>query len=65
MWEEMAERIRRLAKEVLGVSKCESGRMEGAWWWAEEVKEKVKVKHEKYIVLVGSKTYKEKEGNKV
>ena len=31
MWEEMADYIRRSAKEVLGVSKGGSGRMKGAW----------------------------------
>jgi len=43
MWEEMTECIRVSAKEVLGVSK-EGGRMEGTWWWSEEVKEQVKGK---------------------
>jgi len=40
--EEMADCIRRSAKEVLGVSREGSGRMKGAWWWSEEVKGKVK-----------------------
>ena len=44
MWEGMTECIRRSDKEVLAVSKGGSGRMEGAWWWSEEVKEKVKAK---------------------
>ena len=34
IWEEMAECIRRLAREVLGVSKGGGGRMRGAWWWS-------------------------------
>jgi len=44
IWEEMAECIRRSAREVLGVSTGGSGRMEGAWWWSEKVKAKVKAK---------------------
>jgi len=43
-WEEMADCIQNSAKEVLGVSKVGSGRLRGAWWWGEEVKEKVKAK---------------------
>ena len=65
MWEEMAECIRRSAKEVLGLSKGCSWRTKGAWWWSEEVKEKVKAaKQQKYKVLVGSSTAEEKEVNK-
>ena len=44
MWEEMVDCIQRSAKEVLGVSNGGSGKMRGAWWWGEEVKEKVKAK---------------------
>ena len=44
LWEEMAECIRRSAREVLGVAREESGRMKGAWWWSEELKVKVKAK---------------------
>jgi len=47
MWEEMANCIRRSAKELLGVSRVRSGRMRGAWWWGDEVKEKVKAKQER------------------
>ena len=39
--------------------------MKGAWWWSEEVKEKVKIKHEKYKALVGSRMDKEKQVNRV
>ena len=39
--------------------------MKGAWWWSEEVKEKVKVKLEKYKALVGSRTDEENKVNKV
>jgi len=62
----MAECIRRSAKEVLAVLKGGSRRVEGAWWWSEEVKEKVKATQEKYKkVLMGSRTDEEKEANKV
>ena len=54
IWEEMAGCIRKSAKEVLGVSRGGSERMEGAWWWSEEVKGKVKAKQEKYKALIGS-----------
>ena len=44
IWEEMAGCIRRSAREVLGVFREGSRRMDGAWWWSEEVKGKVKEK---------------------
>ena len=44
IWEDMADCIRRSAREILGVSRVGSGRMQGAWWWSEEVKGKVKAK---------------------
>jgi len=39
--------------------------MERAWWWSEDVKEKVKAKQEKYKALMDSRMDKEKETNKV
>jgi len=42
MWVVMAQCIRRSAKEVLGISRTGRGRIRGAWWWNEEVKEKVR-----------------------
>ena len=39
--------------------------MKGAWWWGEEVKEKVEAKQEKYKALVGSRTDEQKEVNRV
>ena len=61
----MADCIRRSAKEVLGVAKEGSGRMEGAWWWSEEVKGKVEAKQKKDKALVGSRTDEEKEVSRV
>jgi len=65
MWEEIADCIRRSAKEVLGVSKRVNGKMGGAWWWGEEVKEKVKAKQEKYKALVGNITDEKKKVNRM
>jgi len=65
VWEEMAECIRKSVREALGVYKEGSGRMKGAWWWSEEVKGKVKDKHEKYMALVGSKMDEEREVNRI
>ena len=65
IWEEMADCIRRSAREVLGVSREGSGRMKGAWWWSEEVKGKVKAKQEKFKALMESRTDAEVEFNKV
>ena len=65
IWEEMAECIRRSAREVLGVAREGSLRIKGAWWWSEEVKGKVKVKQEKYKALIESRTEDEVEFNKV
>jgi len=64
--EVMANCIRRSAREVLGVSREGGGvRMQGAWWWSEEVKGKVKAKQEKFKALVESRTEEEAEFNKV
>ena len=63
--EEMTDCIWNSAKEVLGVSRVGSGRLRGAWWWGEEVKEKVKAKQERYKALVDSRIYEKKEVNRV
>jgi len=39
--------------------------MQGAWWWSEEVKGKVKAKHEKFKALMESRTEEKVEFNKV
>jgi len=44
MWEALAGGIRESAKKVLGISRGGGSRLEGAWWWNDKVKEKVKVK---------------------
>ena len=61
----MADCIRRSARDFLGIFREGSGRMEGAWWWSEEVKGKVKVKQEKFKALMESRTEEEVEFNKV
>ena len=54
MWEAMAACIHRSAKEILGTSRRGGNRMKGAWWWNEEVKEKVKEKKEAYVEYMNS-----------
>ena len=46
MWEVMAKCIRTSAKEILGTLRRGGNKMKGAWWWNEEIKEKVKEKKE-------------------
>ena len=50
---------------MLGIANRGSGRMKGAYWWNEEVNEKVKAKREAYITLIGSGSKEEKEINTV
>ena len=47
----MAQCIRLSAKEVLGVSRGGGGRRIGAWWWNEEVREKIKEKQKAYAAF--------------
>ena len=54
MWDVVADCIRRAAKETLGLSRGGGNRMEGAWWWNEEVKAKVKAKKEAYAEFMSS-----------
>jgi len=46
MWEALADCIRRSAKEILDFSRSGGKKMERAWWWNEEAKERVKEKKE-------------------
>ena len=54
MWETTAESIRRSDKEILGTYRRGCNKMKGAWWWSEEVEEKVKEKKEAYAVFMNS-----------
>jgi len=65
MWEVMAECIRRSAKEILGNSRTGGSRINGVWWWNEEVKQKVNDKKEACTTFVNSETDEEKEISRV
>jgi len=54
MWKALTDCIRRSAKEVLGTSKRGGNKMKDAWWWNEEVKEKVRDKKEAYADFMNS-----------
>jgi len=54
MWEAVVDCIRKSAKETLGLFRGGGIRMEGAWWWNEGVKEKVKAKKEAYAEFLSS-----------
>jgi len=56
MWEAMAECIWRSANDALCVSRGGGDRIKGAWWWNEEVQEKVKMKQDAYAALIDSRT---------
>ena len=61
MWEALAGCIRESAKEILGISRGSARRLEGASWWNDEVKEKVKDKQNAYAALLECRTEEEKE----
>ena len=61
MWEALAGCIRESAKDVLGVSRGGGSRLERAWWWTNEVKEKVEVKQDAYAALNECSTEEERE----
>jgi len=61
MWEAIADCIRRSAKEILGSSRRGGNKMEGAWWWNEEVKEKVREKKEADAKVMNSGSDEERE----
>lgn len=46
--------LRDAAREMLGVSKGRSRGIRGAWWWNEEVQERVKSKQVAYAKLMSS-----------
>jgi len=61
MWEAMVDCIRKSAKKILGTYRKGGNKMKGAWWWNEEVKDKVKEKKEAYAAFVNSEIDEEKE----
>ena len=56
MWREIPECTQKLAKETLRVFKKGGERMNGAWLWNDEVKEKVKAKQGAHNALLSSAT---------
>ncbi|XP_060200332.1 uncharacterized protein LOC132628580 [Lycium barbarum] len=64
MWTTTAANIREAVREVLGVSKCYSGRHKGDWWWNGEVQGKVEAKKIAYLKLVESTDEEEKRTNR-
>jgi len=65
MWDRMAQCICRSAREVLGISKGGEGSKSGAWWWNEELREKVKEKQRAYAALNICATEEEKQVREV
>ena len=47
-WEKMATCIRKVAAEVLGVTKASKGATKETWWWNEDVQKALKEKKERY-----------------
>jgi len=48
MWEKMATCIRKVAAEVLGMTKGSGCDLKDAWWWNEDVQKAIKEKKECY-----------------
>jgi len=60
IWDRVALCIQRSAKEVLGISRGGRGRIRGAWWWNDEVKEKIKEKQNAYAAISNSTSEEER-----
>jgi hypothetical protein len=56
MWDTVASYLRRVAKEMLGVSKGGVPGQKEAWWWNEGVQEKLKVKRACFKAMYSDKT---------
>ncbi|XP_070017393.1 uncharacterized protein [Nicotiana sylvestris] len=63
MWSMMADCIRKVAREVLGISLGHTGGHKGDWWWNAVFQGKVKAKKAAYLQLVGSTGEEEKRAN--
>ncbi|XP_070015823.1 uncharacterized protein [Nicotiana sylvestris] len=64
MWTMTAQCIKEVVREVLGVSKGNSGGHKGDWWWNREVQGKVDTKKAAYLKLVKSVNEEEKRANR-
>ncbi|XP_075108838.1 uncharacterized protein LOC142180689 [Nicotiana tabacum] len=64
MWLTMANCVREVAREVLGVSKGFFGRHQGDWWWNDMVQGKVEANKVVYAKLVGSTSEEERRANR-
>lgn len=65
IWEKTSSCIRKVASEVLGVSKSSHQSRRNTWWWDEEVRSKVEAKKMAYRKLKESKDEVERGINKV
>ena len=52
MWVNMANTIREVAKETLGVASGKPKTYREAWWWNEEVEKKIKDKNKRFKDLM-------------
>jgi len=57
----MAQCIRRLAKEFLGIPRGGGGRKSEAWWWNEEERDRIEEKQNAYVAISNSTLEEEKD----
>ncbi|XP_016467038.2 uncharacterized protein LOC142173518 [Nicotiana tabacum] len=64
MWSTTTNYVREVARDILGISKCYSGRHQGDWWWNDVVQSKVDTKKVTYMKLAGSTSEEERIANR-
>ena len=52
MWKTMADTIRQLSKEILGMRTGKSKVYKESWWWNEEVRKKINDKNTRFKELI-------------